>query len=163
MLTRLSGNKPGRTGTSTSTSTPPVSLLPCGYWATSGMSSTQTGGPIAWSWSLPDAAGWICIRYSCRGTGSARQAALGGGHHTFPASFFTAGSIDGMPVPCVPVEAQRLFRTGYELRTVDVHDLAQLDGLPPCSWRDARDESCGHVWWPPGRLVAVEAPAGGAC
>jgi lincosamide nucleotidyltransferase A/C/D/E len=61
--------------------------------------------------------------------GSARQAALGGGHHTFPSSFFTAGSIHGMPVPCVSVEAQRLFRTGYEPRDVDVHDLGQLDGL----------------------------------
>jgi len=60
--------------------------------------------------------------------GSARQAALGGGYHTFPPSFFTAGSIHGMSVPCVSAEAQRLFRTGYELRDVDVHDLVQLDG-----------------------------------
>ena len=61
--------------------------------------------------------------------GSARQAALDGGHHTFPSSFFTVGSLHGTPVPCVSVDAQRLFRTGYEPRDVDLHDLAQLDTL----------------------------------
>lgn len=61
--------------------------------------------------------------------GSARQAALDGGFHAFPSSFFTVGSIQGTPVPCVSVDAQRLFRTGYELRDVDLHDLAQLETL----------------------------------
>lgn len=93
------------------------------------MSSRRTGGPPGWSWSLPDAAGWACTRLLLDRDGSARQAALGGGYHTFPSSFFTAGSIRGMPVPCVSVEAQRLFRTGYEPGDVDVHDLAQSDGL----------------------------------
>lgn len=31
--------------------------------------------------------------------GSARQAALDGGFHVFPAAFFTVGSLDGVPVP----------------------------------------------------------------
>lgn len=61
--------------------------------------------------------------------GGARQAALGGGHHAFPPAFFTVGSLDGVPVPCVSAEAQRLFRTGYELRDSDRHDLAALDRL----------------------------------
>jgi lincosamide nucleotidyltransferase A/C/D/E len=61
--------------------------------------------------------------------GSARQAALDGGFHVFPRSFFVAGTLGGVPVPCVSVTAQRLFRTGYELRGVDVHDLAVLDQL----------------------------------
>jgi lincosamide nucleotidyltransferase A/C/D/E len=61
--------------------------------------------------------------------GSARQAALGGDYHTFPPSFFTFGSVHGTRVPCASIEAQRLFRTGYEPRDVDVHDLAQLAGL----------------------------------
>lgn len=63
------------------------------------------------------------------GDGSARQAALGGGWHRFPPSYFTRGRLDGTPVPCVSVEAQRAFRSGYELRDVDRHDLALLDGL----------------------------------
>jgi lincosamide nucleotidyltransferase A/C/D/E len=61
--------------------------------------------------------------------GSARQAALDGGFHVFPRAFFVTGSLAGIPVPCVSVAAQRLFRTGYELRAKDRHDLAVLDEL----------------------------------
>jgi lincosamide nucleotidyltransferase A/C/D/E len=61
--------------------------------------------------------------------GRARQAALDGGWHEFPRSFFTVGSLCGASVPCVSSEAQRAFRTGYELREVDMHDLALLDRL----------------------------------
>jgi lincosamide nucleotidyltransferase A/C/D/E len=61
--------------------------------------------------------------------GDARQAGLDGGWHEFPRSWFTSGSLGGVTVPCVSVEAQRHFRTGYELRTVDLLDLAQLDRL----------------------------------
>ncbi|MFC5731395.1 MULTISPECIES: nucleotidyltransferase domain-containing protein [Nocardioides] len=60
-------------------------------------------------------------------TGDARQAALGGGWHTFDRSFFTTGVLGGVTVPCVSAEAQRLFHSGYELRAVDHLDLAQLD------------------------------------
>ena len=61
--------------------------------------------------------------------GSARQAALGGGFHDFPPSYFTVGSLDGVAIPCVSPSAQRAFRSGYEPRDVDVHDLAVLDAL----------------------------------
>jgi lincosamide nucleotidyltransferase A/C/D/E len=61
--------------------------------------------------------------------GTARQAALDGGFHVFPRSFFVTGSLTGVPVPRVSVAAQRLFHTGYELRSIDVHDLAVLDEL----------------------------------
>lgn len=63
--------------------------------------------------------------------GSARQAALGGGWHHFPRAYFTTGRLHGVTVPCVSAEAQRAFRTGYPLRDVDRHDLAQLTRLPP--------------------------------
>jgi lincosamide nucleotidyltransferase A/C/D/E len=69
--------------------------------------------------------------------GSARQAALDGGFHIFPRSFFVTGSLAGMPVPCVSVAAQRLFRTGYALRVIDRHDVAVLDDLE----RSSRDVS----------------------
>lgn len=67
-----------------------------------------------------------------RADGSARQAALDGGWHEFDRSWFSTGSLDGHPVPCVSLEAQRRFHTGYDLRAVDLLDLAQLDrlGLP---------------------------------
>jgi lincosamide nucleotidyltransferase A/C/D/E len=61
--------------------------------------------------------------------GTARQAALEGGFHVFPRSFFVTGSLAGVPVPCVSVTAQRLFHTGYEPRVIDLHDLAVLDKL----------------------------------
>jgi lincosamide nucleotidyltransferase A/C/D/E len=61
--------------------------------------------------------------------GNARQPALDGGWHEFPRSFFTAGRLRDVPVPCVSIAAQRLFHTGYELRDVDLHDLAVLDEL----------------------------------
>jgi lincosamide nucleotidyltransferase A/C/D/E len=61
--------------------------------------------------------------------GNARQAALDGGWHEFPHSFFTVGRLGHALVPCVSAEAQRLFHTGYELREVDKHDLAVLDQL----------------------------------
>jgi lincosamide nucleotidyltransferase A/C/D/E len=61
--------------------------------------------------------------------GNARQAALDGGWHEFPRSFFTIGRLGDMPIPCVSIAAQRLFHSGYELRDVDLHDLAILDHL----------------------------------
>ena len=63
--------------------------------------------------------------------GSARQAALDGGFHVLPAAFFTLGSLDGVPVPCVSAEAQRLFHRGYEARAADIHDLDLLEKLEP--------------------------------
>jgi lincosamide nucleotidyltransferase A/C/D/E len=61
--------------------------------------------------------------------GNARQAALGGGWHEFPRSFFTTGHLGDVEVPCVSREAQRVFHSGYHLRPVDRRDLALLDQL----------------------------------
>jgi lincosamide nucleotidyltransferase A/C/D/E len=76
------------------------------------------------------ARGWVDVHpLVLDGAGTARQAAIGGGWYTFPPSFFTVGRTGGVPVPCVSVEAQRMFRSGYELRPVDHHDLAVLHQL----------------------------------
>jgi lincosamide nucleotidyltransferase A/C/D/E len=61
--------------------------------------------------------------------GSARQAALEGGHYLFPLSYFTVGQLNGHPVPCVTREAQMAFREGYELRASDRHDLELLEAM----------------------------------
>lgn len=61
--------------------------------------------------------------------GTARQAALDGGWHEFDRSWFTTGLLGGQRVPCVSLEAQRLFHSGYELHAIDLLDLAQLDRL----------------------------------
>jgi len=70
--------------------------------------------------------------------GAARQAALDGGWHEFPTSWFTTGTLQGETVPCVSAEAQRRFRSGYELRQVDLDDLAELDQLDRLAHRSER-------------------------
>jgi lincosamide nucleotidyltransferase A/C/D/E len=64
-----------------------------------------------------------------RADGSARQPGMHGEFYDFPAAYFTTGSLDGRRIGCFAIVAQRHFRTGYELRPVDEHDLAQLDRL----------------------------------
>ena len=59
-----------------------------------------------------------------------RQAGLDGAHFDYPLDAFSTGRLAGRPVPCLSVRQQRLFRTGYEPRPQDIHDLAQLDPLP---------------------------------
>jgi lincosamide nucleotidyltransferase A/C/D/E len=79
--------------------------------------------------AAPDC-GWVDVHpLLLDGDGGARQAALEDGYHVFPRSFFTIGSLDSQALPCMSVEAQRLFHTGYEPRPVDEHDLALLDQL----------------------------------
>jgi lincosamide nucleotidyltransferase A/C/D/E len=62
--------------------------------------------------------------------GHGRQPDLDGGHFDYPPAAFTAGSIGGRLVPCLSAQQQRRFRTGYEHRQQDIHDLAELDALP---------------------------------
>jgi lincosamide nucleotidyltransferase A/C/D/E len=63
-------------------------------------------------------------------SGHGRQAGLDGGFFDYPPDAFSRGLIAGREVPCLSARQQRLFRTGYEHRPQDVHDLAQLDALP---------------------------------
>lgn len=65
--------------------------------------------------------------------GSARQPGVNGEVYDFPRRYFTTGTLGGRRVGCFTIEAQRHFRTGYEQRPVDVHDLAQLDRLTASS------------------------------
>ena len=74
--------------------------------------------------------GWVDLHpLVANSDGSARQRALDGGWHEFHRSWFTTGTLAGERVPCVSVQAQRVFRSGYELRPVDHHDLTELDRL----------------------------------
>ncbi len=61
--------------------------------------------------------------------GSATQAGLGGESFQYAPDGFASGTIDGLPVPCLSREQQLRFRTGYELRPVDVHDIRLLTEL----------------------------------
>lgn len=74
--------------------------------------------------------GWVDVHpFEFDESGGARQAALDGGWHEIPDSYFTHGHLEGIWVPCVSEAAQRRFHTGYEPRDVDKHDLALLDAL----------------------------------
>jgi lincosamide nucleotidyltransferase A/C/D/E len=62
-------------------------------------------------------------------SGDARQQAPDGSWWHFRREWFTTGYIENRPVPCFTAEGQRYFHSGYELRDVDVRDLATLDAL----------------------------------
>jgi lincosamide nucleotidyltransferase A/C/D/E len=61
--------------------------------------------------------------------GHGRQPGLDGGSFEYPPDAFTRGAIAGRRVNCLSVVQQRRFRTGYEPRPQDFHDLAELDRL----------------------------------
>ncbi len=67
--------------------------------------------------------------------GNARQPGLNGEFYDFPASYFVTGYLAGRAVRCFSLEAQRRFHTGYDLRSIDLHDLAQLDLVSSRSMR----------------------------
>jgi lincosamide nucleotidyltransferase A/C/D/E len=62
-------------------------------------------------------------------SGDAHQQAPDGSWWHFRPEWFTTGSLEDRPVPCFTSEGQRHFHSGYELRHVDVRDLATLDEL----------------------------------
>jgi lincosamide nucleotidyltransferase A/C/D/E len=62
--------------------------------------------------------------------GSGRQADIDSGYFEYPPDAFGRGLIAGRGVGCLSARQQRRFRSGYEHRPQDVHDLAQLDALP---------------------------------
>jgi lincosamide nucleotidyltransferase A/C/D/E len=70
--------------------------------------------------------------------GNARQPGLNGEFYDFPESYFVTGHLGSRSVRCFSREAQRYFHTGYALRPVDVHDLAQLDLMSGGSTRPLR-------------------------
>jgi|ERR1700691_815288 lincosamide nucleotidyltransferase A/C/D/E len=61
--------------------------------------------------------------------GNGRQADMDGGFFEYRAEGFSSGMIAGREVLCLSAQQQRVFRSGYEPRPQDIHDLAQLDGL----------------------------------
>lgn len=63
-------------------------------------------------------------------SGDARQYGPNGAAWHFRREWFTTGTLEGRVVPFFTAEGQRHFHDGYELRDVDVRDLAILDALP---------------------------------
>lgn len=65
------------------------------------------------------------------GAGDARQANPEGGWYDFKSEWFTQSFFEGRTIPCLSLEAQRLFHSGYELREVDKLDLKILEDAFP--------------------------------
>ncbi len=61
--------------------------------------------------------------------GSCKQADLEGGFYDIPAIYFGMTTFDGRDIPCINLEGQKVFHTGYELRDVDRHDIEHLNQL----------------------------------
>jgi lincosamide nucleotidyltransferase A/C/D/E len=59
-------------------------------------------------------------------SGDARQQAPDGTWWHFRSEWFTTGQLENRTVPCYTAEGQRYFHSGYQLRGVDLHDLATL-------------------------------------
>ncbi|WP_024293514.1 nucleotidyltransferase domain-containing protein [Lacrimispora indolis] len=61
--------------------------------------------------------------------GSAKQAGLNDDWYDFKAEWFTKALFQDRIIPCISVEAQKIFHSGYELREVDKIDMKNLDRL----------------------------------
>lgn len=59
--------------------------------------------------------------------GMMKQANPAGGWFELSSDWFTESSFEGRSIPCVSVEGQRLFHSGYELREIDRIDLKNLN------------------------------------
>lgn len=84
--------------------------------------------------------------------GHGRQADGEGGSFEYPPGCFTTGRIGDRQVPCLTAEQQLRFRTGYELRDVDRHDIALLRPVEIRAFRaadrDAVVELSLRAWAP---------------
>jgi lincosamide nucleotidyltransferase A/C/D/E len=67
------------------------------------------------------------VRFSENGSGL--QSGAGGPSFRYAPDGFTAGSLDGVLIPCLSAAQQLEFRRGYAHRPVDHHDLALLNHL----------------------------------
>jgi lincosamide nucleotidyltransferase A/C/D/E len=61
--------------------------------------------------------------------GSGVQSGVDDATFYYAADGFIRAEIDGVGVPCLSVEQQLAFRTGYPPRAVDRHDIRLLDSL----------------------------------
>jgi len=74
--------------------------------------------------------GWVDVHpvaFDAEGNGA--QAGRDGETYPYPAAGFTTGTVAGRRVGCITAAQQIAWRSGYELRDVDRHDLAVLRRL----------------------------------
>ena len=56
-----------------------------------------------------------------------KQANPEGGYWQFPTEFFGTTVFEGRKIPCISLEGQKVFHSGYEPREKDLHDIQILD------------------------------------
>ncbi|WP_416388675.1 nucleotidyltransferase domain-containing protein [Lacrimispora sphenoides] len=56
-----------------------------------------------------------------------RQAGLNDDWYDFKEEWFTSALFNDRIIPCISVEAQEVFHSGYELREVDKIDMKNLN------------------------------------
>ena len=64
-------------------------------------------------------------------SGTIRQANPEGGWFELEAKWFSQSLFEDRVIPCVSVEGQKIFHSGYELRAVDQADLKNLNAAFP--------------------------------
>lgn len=73
---------------------------------------------------------WVDLHPVTFGTdGIGRQADAGGGQFLYPPDCFASGVIEGRRVPCLSVDQQIVFHTGYQARAIDRADLELLHSM----------------------------------
>ena len=97
------------------------------------------------------------VRFAADGSGS--QDSLAGPCFHYTADAFSHGIIAGQAVPCLSVQQQLQFRTGYELRAVDHHDLELLRHHADCAISFGRPKAM--TWQDPGSSWSAVSPARG--
>jgi lincosamide nucleotidyltransferase A/C/D/E len=85
--------------------------------------------PVRVELSRPGA-GWVDLHpVNFDDTGHGRQHDLDGGWFDYPIGCLRTGHLDGHPIPCLSIEQQIRFHTGYPPRDIDRHDLTLLHQL----------------------------------
>ena len=61
--------------------------------------------------------------------GTSKQADLDGGWYEFEADYFGETVLSGRKISCISPKGQMVFHSGYELRDVDHHDIANIEAV----------------------------------
>ena len=61
--------------------------------------------------------------------GTSKQADLEGGFYEFEKDFFSNDIFEVITIPCISLNGQKIFHSGYELRDKDKQDIAVLESI----------------------------------
>jgi hypothetical protein len=95
-------------------------------WKAEAIPWRLTGGRSESSSLLRARAGWTFILSSSTPPDADFQADRDGGSFDYPADAFGDGVLGGVSVPCLSRKQQIRFHSGYEPRSIDLHDLQLL-------------------------------------